>query len=217
MIGVYGGTFNPVHFGHLRTALEVKETLGLDELRMIPCRLPPHRDSPEVPAEMRWQMLCLALAGVPGLIADRRELDREGPSYMVDTLSSLQDEFPERPLLLFIGTDAFAGLATWHCWRQLFDYAHVVVMTRPGYRCGLLDDFLSQRLAEQTRTLRENFAGRLFFQPVTRLEISATAIRTLIAGGRDPRFLMPDSVIAYIRQHHLYRNKPQEIECKQKN
>lgn len=205
MIGIYGGTFNPVHYGHLRTALEVKELFGLDELRLIPCRLPPHREQPEVSGEFRLAMLRLAADDTPGLRVDRRELDREGPSYMVDTLKSLRQENPDIPLLLFIGADAFAGLESWHCWQGLFDYAHVVVMTRPGFERKPLVGFLRQRLIEHRAQLQNNLAGCLFFQAVTLLDISATQIRQIVASGGSPRFLLPDAVLAYIQQHQLYQ------------
>lgn len=204
MIGIYGGTFNPVHYGHLRTALEVKELFELEQLRLIPCRLPPHRQQPDADAEQRLAMLTLAIADSAGLQADRRELDRAGPSYMVDTLASLRAENPDRGLILFIGADAFAGLERWHRWQQLFDYAHVVVMTRPACQMPKLSEFLRKRLCEQRGQLQRQTAGSLFFQAVTALDISATAIRELIMAGRNPQFLLPDSVIAYIRQHQLY-------------
>ncbi len=217
MIGVYGGTFNPVHYGHLRTALEVKEIFALDEIRLIPCRLPPHREQPDVSAETRLILLQLAIEKLSALIVDRRELDREGPSYMVDTLESLRTELVDCPLLLFIGTDAFAKLNSWHQWRQLFDYAHIVVMTRPGYKPHTLCDFLNSKLTDQQELLQKQAAGCLFFQKVTQLDISATAIRALLAKGKDPRFLLPDKVIGYINQHKLYKVLQQENECKHKN
>ncbi len=204
MIGVYGGTFNPVHYGHLRTALEVKELFDLEQLRLIPCRLPPHRQEPDVDGEMRLAMLNLALADTLGLGADRRELDRDGPSYMVDTLASLRAEHPDCILMLFIGADAFAGLQSWHLWQKLFDYAHIVVMTRPACQMPVMSEFFSERLTEDRWQLQQKKSGRLFFQAVTALDISATAIRQLIAAGRNPKFLLPDAVIAYIRQHQLY-------------
>ncbi|QSB02335.1 nicotinate-nucleotide adenylyltransferase [Methylomonas sp. EFPC1] len=205
MIGVYGGTFNPVHYGHLRTALEVKELFELEQLRLIPCRLPAHRDEPDVPAHLRLQMLEAAVADTHGFSVDRRELDRAGPSYMVDTLHSLRNEIGNIPLLLFIGADAFAGLERWHQWQRLFDYAHIVVMTRPGYAGLELSAFLAQRIAEDRTQFSRQTAGLLTFQEVTALAISATAIRELVATGRDPQFLLPDRVIELIRRHRLYQ------------
>lgn len=204
MIGIFGGTFDPVHYGHLRAALEVQELFGLAEVRLIPCANPPHRSQPLAPARMRAEMLALATANKPGLIVDTRELDRAGPSYMVDTLKSLQQDFPDRSLLLFIGTDAFNHLTSWHQWQELFNYAHVVVMTRPGYQRQMLADFFKPILANHISGLANNQSGKLLFHAVTQLDISATAIRDMIAKKRDPGFLLPDAVIAYINQQRLY-------------
>jgi nicotinate-nucleotide adenylyltransferase len=208
MIGIFGGTFDPIHYGHLRSALEVKDIFGLNEVRLIPCASPPHREQPAVTAEMRLQMLTLAIKNQPGLKIDTRELDRhkasdQTPSYMVDTLKSLRQEFPTEPLLLFIGTDAFKHLTSWHQWQQLFDYAHIVVMTRPGFETQELNDFFKARLAE-AKELAQASAGKLCFQQVTQLDISATAIRAMIADKQNPGFLLPDAVIEYIKQHKLY-------------
>ena len=209
MIGIYGGTFNPVHHGHLRTALEVKELFNLEQLRLIPCRMPPHRDEPDVSGEMRMQMLKLAIAGTPGLQIDRRELEREGASYMVDTLQSLSEELGgDKALALFIGSDAFAGLESWHQWRRLFHYAHIVVMTRPGFSRQQLPDFFSRRLVDNRELLQTRSNGCLFFQAVTLLDISATQIRRIIAAGGNPQFLLPESVLAFIRQNKLYQDAP---------
>ncbi len=208
MIGIFGGTFDPVHYGHLRSALEVKEIFGLDEVRLIPCADPPHRGQPAVTAEMRLQMLELAIQDRPGLKVDTRELDRhktdQTPSYMIDTLKSLRQEFPTEPLLLFVGTDAFKHLTGWHQWQQLFDYAHIVVMTRPGFETQDLDDFFKARLAKNINELAQNSAGKLCFQQITQLDISATAIRDMIARKQNPVFLLPDAVIEYIKQNKLY-------------
>ncbi|WP_442497005.1 nicotinate-nucleotide adenylyltransferase [Methylobacter sp. sgz302048] len=204
MIGIFGGTFDPVHYGHLRSALEVKEIFGLTEIRLLPSAQPPHREQPVATALMRVQMLELAIKNQPGFIIDTRELDRAGHSYMVDTLKSFRQEFPEQPLLLFIGSDAFKNLATWHRWQQLFDYAHIVVMTRPGFQLQELDGYFAAKKAIEITELAQASAGRLFFQPITQLEISATAIRKMIAEKRNPGFLLPDAVIEYIKQHALY-------------
>lgn len=208
MIGVYGGTFNPIHYGHLRTALEVQAVFNLDQLRLIPCHQPPHRDQPEVSGQMRMEMLRLAIEGVPGFIADGRELDRAGPSYMVDTLRSLRQEMSEQSIILFIGADAFLGLEKWHRWQQLFDYVHLVIMTRPNFGLQPESEFLRQRLVTQREMLATKTAGYLFFQAVTPLDISATQIRQIIATNGNPQFLLPDAVLAFIRQHQLYQAAP---------
>ncbi len=205
MIGIFGGTFDPIHYGHLRSALEVKEIFGLTEVRLIPSAQPPHREQPAATALMRLQMLELAVKNQPGLIIDTRELNRNGVSYMVDTLKSLRKEFKDEPLLLFVGSDAFNHLKTWYQWQHLFDFAHIVVMTRPGFNILNLDEFFKARLANEITELAHNLEGKLYFQQVTQLDISATAIRDMIMEQRNPGFLLPDTVIAYIRQHKLYQ------------
>ena len=205
MIGIFGGTFDPVHYGHLRSALEVKELFGLTEVRLVLSAQPPHREQPAATALMRLQMLELAIKNQPGLLIDTRELNRQGASYMVDTLKSLRQEFKNEPLLLFIGSDAFNQLKTWHQWPHLFDFAHLVVMTRPGFAIQNINDFLKAKLATELTELTHASAGKLYFQQVTQLDISATAIRNMIAEQQNPGFLLPDTVIAYIRQHQLYQ------------
>ena len=205
MIGIFGGTFDPIHYGHLRSALEVKEIFGLAEVRLIPSAQPPHREQPAATALMRLHMLELAIKNQPGLMVDTRELNRNGASYMVDTLKSLRQEFKNEPLLLFIGSDAFNHLKTWYQWQHLFDFAHIVVMTRPGFKIQNLDEFFEARLTNDSTELAHNAAGKLYFQQVTQLDISATAIRNMIAKQQNPGFLLPVAVIAYIRQHKLYQ------------
>lgn len=210
MIGILGGTFNPIHHGHLRCAIEVKGLFGLEQVRLIPNAYPPHKESPEVPALLRAQMIDLAIKNHPGLVCDRREIDRyqQSPtqqSFMVDTLASLREDFPEQPLLLFIGNDAFNQLPNWHCWQRLFDYAHIVVMARPGWKAQAFDD-VKARVTENAGALEQAQAGKLFFQAVTLLDISATAIRDSIAKQQDPSFLLPDVVIEYINHHQLYQS-----------
>lgn len=217
MIGIYGGTFDPVHYGHLRSAVEVLEQFELKELRLMPCYQSPLKNRSQASPTARLEMLQLAIKDQSKLICDSRELDRQGHSYMIDTLKSLRLELPDSALLLFMGSDAFAQLSRWQQWQSLFDYAHIVVMTRPNSEKPSLSDFLKQRLSANISALKAEKSGRLFFQPVTQLDISATAIRALQARQRSIRFLLPDNVIVYINQHQLYRKTNQEIECKQMN
>jgi len=209
VIGIFGGTFDPIHYGHLRTALEVKQALGLSEVRFIPARLPPHRAPPVAPPEARRQMLKLALKDAPaGFKLDERELLRSGPSYMVDTLRSLRQELGQAPLALLLGVDAFLGLPTWHEWREILRLAHLIVMSRPGYSLdfpALLQREWEQRKVEDPTSLAKMPGGAMYFQPVVQLEISSSFIRTSLAKGRDPRYLLPDSVLAWIRQEGYYQ------------
>ncbi len=205
MIGIYGGTFDPIHYGHLRTAIEVKEIFSLEQIRLIPCRQPAHRASPDCTAEMRCQMVQLAIQAQSDLmLLDQREIERPGVSYMVDTMNSLAKDFPEQQLLLFIGADAFKGLTSWHQWQDLFDYAHIVVMTRPGYTVPVLEGFLANCMTDSREMMNEKQAGCLYFQKVTQLDISATAIRACFKQGKNPAYLLPDTVIDYIKSHKIY-------------
>lgn len=209
MICILGGTFDPVHFGHLRPALEVQQALGIDCLHLLPARLPPHRDAPQLTGRQRLALLQLAVAGEAGLAIDDRELRREGPSYMVDTLLSLREEIGEQPLCLALGMDAFTGLESWHRWEQISDLCHLVVMQRPGNHWpgqGALRQLLVQSRVDGVDALHTRPAGCVYAVPVTQLSISSTRIRELLAAGRSPRYLLPDTVIERIMQEKWYAN-----------
>lgn len=203
MIGIFGGTFDPIHYGHLRSALELKELFELDHIRLIPCAQPVHRDEPNATAEQRLEMLQIALQNQPDFVVDAQELERSGGSYTFHTLEKLRLDYPNEPLLLFIGSDAFNEFTTWFRWRELFNFAHIVVITRPNAALNPLDDFFKSRLTDDKSQLKQ-LAGRLFFQEITQLAISATAIRGMIAAKQNPRFLLPDAVLDYIFKHQLY-------------
>lgn len=211
-LGIFGGTFDPVHFGHLRPALELKEQLGLESVRLIPCNSPPHRGQPHASAEQRHAMLELAIAGEPDLLLDGRELERPGPSYMVDTLRSLRQEFGEaRSLCLIIGGDAFLGLPSWYHWQKLVQLAHIVVAHRPGWildEASLdapLQQLLQQHRLDEAQQLCNAPAGGVLLQVVTQLAISATEIRQRVTTGGSANYLLPQPVWDYIRQQNLYR------------
>ena len=191
-LAILGGTFDPVHHGHLRAAWEAAEALEAD-VRMVPARTPPHRPPPIADAAGRVALLRAALEGQDRLVLDTRELERDGPSYTVDTLASLRAELgPERPLVLLVGADAFAGLSSWHLWRDLFGLAHIGVLTRPGGGHALpadLEAFVSGRRAERVH----GPAGSVVDIAITPLDIAATAIRESFAGGGEPRYLMPSA------------------------
>jgi len=213
-LGLLGGTFDPVHYGHLRLADDVRAALALPEVRLIPAGDPPHRSAPNASASDRLAMLELARVEFPGLAVDPREIDRGGKSYTVLTLEALRAEDSRRPLLWIIGADALIGLPQWHRWRELFDLAHLVVAERPGI---LLDHALPAALAPEWKArlisdpalLREQPFGAIYRQRVTPQPISASAIRATIARGGDSvagvRGLLPDGVLAYIGRHGLYR------------
>ena len=206
-IGIFGGTFDPIHFGHLRTAFELLQALRLSEMRFMPAGNPPHRDITVATAEQRLAMVTAATQGQAGFVVDDREIRREGLSYSVDTMRTLRADFPDRPLCLIVGMDAFLGLPKWHQWRELLELAHLVVAHRPGWRApsmGPLGELLVDRGTGRIGDLHEARAGCIYIHAVTQLEISSTEVRKLIAAGRDPRYLMPDAVRAIIEQTGCY-------------
>lgn len=207
MIGILGGTFDPVHFGHLRPALDIQQSIGLDEVRLLPSHVPPHRSQPHATPQQRLAMLQAAVADVPALTVDTREFERDGPSYTLDTLQALRAELPAASLCLLIGMDAFREFASWHRWREIPDYSHLVVMTRPGMSApeqGEMADFSSLHRVADAATLKSRASGLLLFHPVTQLEISATRIRKILASGQRADFLLPKSVLQVIYGEGLY-------------
>lgn len=213
-LGLFGGTFDPLHVAHLRLALEAREALGLGEVCFIPAGNPALRDVPACPAGDRLAMVERAVAGLAGFGVDATEVLAAGdpaPSYTVDTLERLRLRHgPQRPLVLLIGADAFARFESWHRWRDLFGLAHVAVATRPGHElstgCGgsALDAEFRARQGGAA-DLAAAPAGRIVSFAITALEISATAIRRRLAAGLDVRYLVPDPVLDYIDSRQLYR------------
>ena len=208
MIGILGGTFDPVHIGHLRVALELYQTLPLHEIRFIPCGQPPHRDLPRANAQQRLTMLRMAIQDQQGFCIDEREVRRPGPSYMVDTLSSLRAEFRDAPLGLIVGVDAFNGLDTWHHWLEIPVFAHIIVVYRPGsagVNKGKAAELLEQRQIGESSALLKQTAGAILLWPARQLDISSSDIRALIAQNKSPRYLLPEQVYAYIQAEGLYQ------------
>ena len=206
-MGVFGGTFDPIHYGHLRTAFEVLQALRLSEVRLMPCGTPPHRDAPIAPDDLRVAMVRAATSDLHGFVVDESELSRGGPSYSVDTLAALRAEHPQASIALIIGMDAFLELPKWHRWEELLDFAHIVVAHRPGWRApdmGPLGELLAERGTHRVDDLHSAKAGHIFILDVTQLEISSTEVRDLVSAGRDPRFLMPDAVRDIVRSSGCY-------------
>jgi nicotinate-nucleotide adenylyltransferase len=209
-MGIFGGTFDPIHYGHLRTAYELLSTLRLPEMRFMPAGNPPHRNHTIAPNDLRLAMVRAATEGQPGFTVDDREMRREGPSYTVETLAELRSEAPARPLCLVVGMDAFLGLPKWHRWRDLLGLAHLVVAHRPGWRAptmGPLGELLVDHGTGTVSDLHDGVAGRIYIHAVTQLEISSTDVRALVGAGRDPRYLMPDGVRRIIGESGCYARK----------
>ncbi len=198
-IGIFGGTFAPIHHGHIRLALELRERLGLSRVLIVPSAHPPHRAAPEVPPQRRLEWARLALAGEPGLVVDDREIRRTGPSYTYDTLAGLRGELGAvTPLVLLLGDDAANQLHTWHRWRELIDLAHLVFVERPyepPAPAPELAAFLRGRRAPSAQALLARPAGSWISASIPPLAISSTRIRQLLKAGRSIRGLVPDAVI----------------------
>jgi nicotinate-nucleotide adenylyltransferase len=216
VIGILGGTFDPIHCGHLRLAQEVAEALALAQVRFIPGGTPPHRAQPQTPASERVAMVKLAIAGNPLFVLDERETRRAGLSYTFDTLTQLRAELGAvQPLLLIMGADAFLAFDQWRRWRDIFALAHIAVAHRPrtdltAIKDATLAQEFTQRLITDAQALQHAPAGAIAVVPITALDISSTAIRAAIRGGRSARYLVDPDVLAYIERNQLFLKETQQ-------
>lgn len=206
-IGIFGGSFDPIHFGHLRPALEILEALSLDSMHFFPSGQPPHRGAPAASAPVRLAMLQAAVAGEPRFQVDERELRRATPTYTFETLEELRRERGHDRLVLVLGLDAFLGFTTWHRWQEILGLAHLVVAHRPGSALdahGEIAMLVQEREVDDAQALMEREAGHIMLMPVTPLEISSSRVREMAARGADLRYLVPDPVRALIQDSHCY-------------
>lgn len=211
-IGILGGTFNPIHYGHLRIAQETAEAFALTQVKFIPAAKPPLKSEPDTTAQQRAEMVQLAIASNPLFSLDTRELERDGPSYTLDTLSSLRAEYTQDALCLIIGTDAFMHFDQWHRWQQIIDYCHVIVVSRPPLAALELSEPLRKLLqthqTHDTTQLSQHTHGLIALLTVTALDISSSHIRSLVHAHQNPAYLCPEAVISYIQAHQLYNESP---------
>lgn len=212
VVGMLGGTFDPIHFGHLRCAVELQEQLDLDQLRLIPCHRPVHRDQPQTSSHHRLAMVKMALeneANLERIIVDDRELRAEKPSYSIDTLLGLRQELGnDVSLVMAVGTDAYAALSSWHRWQDLLSLCHIVIMQRPGTQLPapstVEGDLLQKYRIDSPVLLKKQAFGCILPWTVTALDISATQIRALVQSGKSTQFLLPSAISSYINQYNLY-------------
>lgn len=205
-----GGTFDPIHFGHLRPALDVMQNIGLEQVRFLPNKVPPHRPQPWLSSDVRKQLVEMAIADVPQFVLDDRELKREGRSYMVDTLAELKLQFDDACLCLIMGMDAFAGFTQWHQWSSILELCHLIITTRPGVTMFNQDgaDFgehhsmLQQRIVNGVEGLQQRQNGQILLQSTTLLDISATQIREHLSRGESIQYLLPENVREYLQHHY---------------
>ena len=212
-LGLFGGTFDPIHFGHLRLATELAEAFRLEQVIFVPNGLPYHRGrDAHATSEQRLTMLKLATARDPRFDIDDRELRRGGPTYTYDTLTEIRKERgPDLPLVFLTGSDAFQKIDTWHRWTELFDLAHFVIAIRADDQAwqskgpGAFPREAWPRITLNPRELLSAPSGKVMTYFMTPIAISSTAIRTLAANGASIRYLTPDPVVEFIRSHSLYR------------
>lgn len=196
LIGLFGGAFDPIHFGHLRPALEIKELLSLDEIRFMPLHQAPHKHQPQLPAEQRLSMLERAIAQEPEFVVETCELERGGISWSIDSMLELRQRYgDQQPLVMLLGTDAFAGLPQWKRWEEILQLTNIVVMQRPDAPLEshlFPEGYLQHKLAATATQLKQSICGKVLSVEVTQLDISSTKIRELMKVGRSVRYLMPD-------------------------
>ena len=210
-IGVFGGTFDPVHYGHLCMARELKRHFQLDEMRLVPCHIPPHRDTPIATPEQRLAMLRLAVAESEELTIDTLELENSEPSYSLHTLQMLRSQLGgDVSLALAIGMDSLASLNSWFEWRRLLEFGHLIVAARPGWQCpsaGELGEYIAQHLGT-VDDVQQSSHGKIVVVELSLLPVSATQIRAAIGQGEEIKELVPEPVRRYIREHSLYAVAP---------
>lgn len=206
-IGLLGGTFDPIHIGHLRLALEAQMALQLKQVHLIPCLQPVHRTPPIASPEARFAMIQAAVQREPILFADDREIRRQTPSYTIDTLLEIRTEKPQTPLCLLMGLDAFLNFHTWHRFEDIFALAHLVIAHRPAFQPpaeGVTARLIQEHLCTDVTLAHQQLGGLLFLLPLTPLEISASTLRTQLSSHQNVRYLIPDEVYHYIQEKHLY-------------
>ncbi|MBF0264058.1 MAG: nicotinate-nucleotide adenylyltransferase [Gammaproteobacteria bacterium] len=216
-IGIYGGTFDPIHYGHLRPVMDVYEKYRLDHIRFIPSAIPPHRQTPDTSTQLRVKLLSTAIDSISAFKLDLREVERGGQSYMFDTLQSLRQDFTEYSLVLILGLDAFLNLPQWHRWKELLNYCHIIVTQRPNHEIPtkqfstkdwpeIISDYYHQFACHENSMLHKTLCGRIFLTEVTQLDISSSNIRERIKNKQSIDFLVPEKVKNLINKNNLYQS-----------
>jgi nicotinate-nucleotide adenylyltransferase len=200
-VGIFGGAFAPFHNGHLRLAIEARDQLGLERVHLVPTARSLHRSESRISPARRLEWLKLALRKEKNLIADDREVLRSGPSFTVETLIELRQQYPQAPLVLLMGADAFAHLHSWHRWQEIFDLAHLAVVARHGAKLAASPDcarFLQDRRVSNAQGIQEKIGGHWLQLDLPLLDISSTRIRRLLKTGRSVRGLVPDAILNHM-------------------
>ncbi len=207
-IALFGGTFDPIHKGHIQTALEIQRAYQLAEVRFIPCWQPVHRPLPFATPEQRLAMLACAIQNMPTFTIEECEIQRHGPSYTIETLELLRQKLPQTPLCFILGLDAWRGFAEWHRYEDILRLAHLIIAMRPSYslpQSGKTKELLQQYQTQDVSALHVSLGGSIVVHALSERDISATAIRKQIAEGKNPGDLLPNGVYDYIVKQQLYR------------
>jgi nicotinate-nucleotide adenylyltransferase len=207
-IGILGGTFDPIHNGHLGLAFEAIEQLKLDQVKLIPLNIPPHRSKPVASPSQRCEMIESVIQDNPSICIDQRELESDAISYTINTLKSLRHEYEDSVFYLIIGRDAFDKIDSWKDWQELLDYTHIIVANRPGERNHNLSiellNWIEQHQTTSQKLLKDNLSGKIYFIDIPMLDISSSMIRQLVSDNQPVDKLLATSTQNYIKENHLY-------------
>jgi nicotinate-nucleotide adenylyltransferase len=204
MIGIFGGTFNPIHNGHIKLAEQVSESLALDEVHFLPCANPVHRGAPQVSSGDRLNMIKLAIATKDRFVANTLELDRGGASFMVDTLREVRELNRDESIVLMLGADAFNAIRYWKQSAELLDLAHLIVCQRPDIEMD--HDIFSDRRVQSVESLRQENYGHVLPLTINQSHCSSTRIREQLMKQESTSSCLPAAVLEYIVNNHLYEN-----------
>ncbi len=209
MIGIFGGSFDPPHFGHIKSAFALLEQFEFEQIRFVPCQLSPHKNKAHASAQHRWQMLSLICDSHDKLVVDDCELKREAPSYTIDTLIELRQQYDEqKSLVLILGIDAYSSFCQWHNFEDILSYSHLMLLQRPGYalpKSGCEKDYIDTRLVKDINLLVNSANGKIYLCDIEKIDISSTSVRKTISNGEQPRYAIPGNIWNYIKRNNLYR------------
>ena len=209
MIGVFGGSFDPIHFGHIKTALALLENFEFEQIRFVPCQLSPHKKSINASAQHRQQMLHMICDSHDKLVIDNRELNRPPPSYTIDTLLELRKEFGEqKSIALILGMDAYIAFCKWYRYEEILRHCHLLLLQRPRYRVpesGCEKELIELYGTQSITFLYDKTYGHIFLSDIEKIDVSSTMIRDTIAKGGQPRYAMPGNVWNYIKRNRVYK------------